>query len=445
MKSSNNINNVKIRIWTLLLTVSLVAGMIVLPAEAAYADSDDPAATSADAIYSDTDGDTEVQEIAADLKEADGHDPADLLIDPNPDAITKRVLSNTTIGNPVLLKYNGQNLNLREMLGENSDGYSVAQCGCTDGTYAYYIMVSSANQKGRVLKLRLRDNKFMGASGVLDVYHGNSICYDSLRGRLVIATYYNSRQRVVLVDADTLKNLGNKYVKFSYYKNAGKGSITAADRKKGITALSYNKRYDCLVTMQSGNHNIVMYDASTFEAIGIARTNVNSKYPGVWQSMDSDDQYVYFVLSKYNSKQPYNVIVALDWHSENLDPILQGKAKYIKKEWYCGKEATASKRTGLPTAAIKVNTPYEIESIFHTTDPDTGQAHFYLVEYQSTARYGWTTQKVKWKKVTKKVKWKKVNGKWKYKKKKVWKYKTKKVWAVVGLNRDDNVYDLGVF
>ena len=98
---------------------------------------------------------------------------------------------------------------------------------------------------------------------------------------------------------------------------------------------------------------------------------------------------------------------------------------------------------------IRVNTPYEIESLYHTTDSKTGQHHFYLSEYHSSPKYGWVTKKVKWKKVKKKVKWKKVkkNGKWKwkYKKKKVWKYKKVRRWQQVGINRDDNVYDIGVF
>ena len=52
-------------------------------------------------------------------------------------------------------KLNG---NLTSMINEDDDGYAVVQGGCTDGTYAYYLMVSSSTQHGRVLKVRISNN-----------------------------------------------------------------------------------------------------------------------------------------------------------------------------------------------------------------------------------------------------------------------------------------------
>ncbi|MBQ3292664.1 MAG: hypothetical protein IJH43_09945 [Mogibacterium sp.] len=368
--------------------------------------------------------------------------------------ITRRTISVKSIDDPSLVRKSGKAINLRSMLGEKDTGYSVVQGSCTDGKYAYYMMVSSANQKGRVLKVRMSDRKVVGKSKALDVNHGNGMCYDSKRDRLVIVTYYSSRKLLVFVDAKTLELQKTAKVKFKYYNEENDekyedNTVNAADRKRGLTAIAYNARYDCYVGMESGFHDIIIYNAETLQAIGKANTKVTEKYPGVWQSMDADDQYVYYVLSRYNGSQPYNIILCLDWHSENLEPVRKGEKKFIEEAWYCGKQSDPEKRTGTPSRVIRVNTPYEIESLYHTTDSKTGQHHFYLSEYHSSPKYGWVTKKVKWKKVKKKVKWKKVkkNGKWKwkYKKKKVWKYKKVRRWQQVGINRDDNVYDIGVF
>lgn len=366
-------------------------------------------------------------------------------------------LYSTTINGPVMIKASGKAIDLRTMLGEASGGYSVVQGSCTDGTYAYYMMVSSANQMGRLLKVRMSDNTVVGRSAVADVYHGNGICYDSKRNLIVSATYHDKRQTLAFFDASSLAFKGFQKVKFSHYANAGSDSISSADRNKGLTAIAYNKTYDCYIGMESSYHNIIVYDASTLEALGKAITNVNGSYPEVWQSMDADDKYVYYVLSP-GSGQPYNVILCLDWHSENLQLVRKYGKPCVEKAWHCGNGQDDAKRDGRPSAVIRLNTPYEAESLYHVTDPNTGKAHFYLSEYHGEAQYGWVTKKVKvkWKKVKKKVKWKKVKikkgknkgkYKWKYKTKKVWKYKTKKVKVKerIGTIRYGRVYDLGTF
>ncbi len=369
-----------------------------------------------------------------------------------PPVINRVTLKSKTIKNSSQLKASGKAINLRSLIGEKDTGYSVVQGSCTDGTYAYYMMVSSKNQKGRLLKVRMKDNKVVAKSKVVDVNHGNGICYDSKRNRIVSTTYHDHRKKLAFFDAGSLAFQGFDNVRFTYYKDAGDDSIGEADRKKGLTAIAYNATYDCYIAMETTYHDIIIYDAETLQAIGKACTTVNAKYPGVWQSMDADDRYVYYVLSPYSSAQPNNVILCLEWHSENLEPVRREESKFIEKAWKCGSGSDDKKRNGQPSAVIKLTTPYEAESVYHVMDEKTGKAHFYLSEYHSAPKYGWVKKKVKYKKkvrVRKKVKWKKVNGKWKYKKKKVWKYKTKykkvKRWQKVGLYRYGHAYDLGVF
>ena len=355
-------------------------------------------------------------------------------------------LTNRTISSPKSL-----GINLRTLIDEPYNGYSVVQGGCTDGTYAYYLMVSSSTQKGRVLKVRISDKKVVKTSGVLNTHHGNGMTYDSKRNVLVVVAREERKQELTVIDASTLKVKKQQNVKYSYYKDAASGSITSNHQERGLAAISYIPRYDVYLALQRNYHNILIFDPDTFEAIGIVFTRITANYPGVYQAMDADDRYVYLLLSYYDKTQPYNVIVTLDWNSENLLDIVNGNKKYIEKAWRCGNNGE-----GQPDAAIRVNTKHEAENIYHVTDA-SGKSHFYLSEYYNNPVYKTVTQKVKykvkWKKVTKKVKWKKVKKKgkwkWKYKKKKVWKYKTKyknvKKTVLNYYNRANYVYDLGTF
>ena len=438
------------------LIAVILAVMLILPVpsfaaseitdaaeEASGAISEESVDVQNDAAYGSPEN--EFAEKAAEEEEPE----EEIVLDP----VTNRpTVSSSAVSSPVQLKKAGKVLDLRTLIGEKHTGYSIVQGSCTDGKYAYYMMVSAADQQGRLLKVRIKDNKVVGRSKVVDVNHGNGICYDSKRKQIVSTTYHNRRQKLAFFDAGSLAFIGYKKVRFSYYKNAGKDSINSEDRKRGLTAIAYNATYDCYVGMESEFHDIIIYDAETLEAIGKVRTVVNAAYPAVWQSMDCDDRYVYYVLSP-GSGQPYNVILCLEWHSEYLQLVRKYGMQCVEKAWTCGASKTESKRNGKPSAVKIVNMPYEAESLYHVTDKSTGKAHFYMSEYHGKAKYEWVTKiekkKVKWKKVKKKIKWKKVNGKWKYKTVKVWKYKTKKiktkVWERTGTYRYGNVYDLGVF
>ena len=335
-------------------------------------------------------------------------------------------------------------INLREMLGEGNAGYAVAQGGCTDGKYAYFMMASSATQKGRVLKIRISDNKVIKKGPIIGIHHGNGMTYDSKRKLLVAVGYGSWRHQLSFIDPKTLKIVEQKEVTYPYTKMEG---VKKGYHKNGSAAIAYVKKYDVYLTRERGDKNhggvndIMIFSADSLKLIGYVRTKITSDYPQTYQSMDADEKYVYFLLSA-GSGQPYNVILCLDWNSENLLPVVNGEKKYIKEMWSCNNDGT-----GKPDAVVRIKTSHEVEGLYHTTDSKTGKQHFYVSEYHSSLKYKTVTKKkayrVKWKKVTKKVK---VKGKWK--KKKVWKYKTKykkvKVRVLDEFCRDDYLYDLGV-
>ncbi len=346
-------------------------------------------------------------------------------------------------------------INLRTLLGEAYNGYAVSQGSCTDGKYAYYLLVNSSNQKGRILKTQAGTGNVINASGVINVCHGNGMAMDTKNNRIVVVGRKEGnsdrRNELTVIDAN---NYQYSHVAVNYCYS---GSWDKT-RGNGLSAISYIEKYDCFVALQRETHEILVLD-SDFKVIGQVGTTITGSYPGTYQAMDADERYVYLLLSAYQSnpsRQPHNLILVLDWNSENLlqlDPA--AGRNHISTRWMCNNNGS-----GRPDTVVTLNTPFEAESLYHI-DQGNGTSRFYLAEYHNNPQYVWKTKKktvkVKWKKVKKRVKWKKVRvkgkkgkkkWKWKYKTKKVWKYKKKKkkvkVQVYDHLNRDNYVYHLDV-
>lgn len=282
-----------------------------------------------------------------------------------------------------------KSVELRTMIKEKSDGYSVVQGGCTDGKYAYYLMVSSYTQKGRVLKVNLKTKKVVKRSKILDTWHGNGMTYDSKRKKLVVIAREHRKQEITVIDSRTLKITRQEDVKYDYYELAGKDSLTVTHQRQGLAAIAYVKRYDCYVALERNYENLLFFDPDTFEAIGMAYTDILDDYPGTFQGMDADNKYVYLLLSYYSKGrkvQPYNLILALDWNSENLLPVVNRELIYVPEAWNCNNDGS-----GRPDAAIRIRSKHEAENIYHTTDKK-GREHFYMSEYYG--RYAYKTVKV---------------------------------------------------
>ena len=372
-------------------------------------------------------------------------------------------------------------MNLRELLGESHDGFAVAQGAATDGKYIYYMLSSSSNQNGRVLKVNASDHSVVLRGERINTHHANGMTYDSKRHRLVAIAYGDYKHQITYINPDTLKiqapdgkTVGQPEVDYSNnikIKDNKNRDVSYAAQKNGLAAIAYVEKYDVYLARSRGesesgassftNNDIWVFDAETLKAIGHVCVTITGRYPGTYQSMDADEKYVYYLLSDGGSKQPNNIILALDWNSEKLLPVKNGEKKvdesgkevpitYIEEAWYANNNGS-----GKEDAVITLNTPYEVEGLTHITDK-SGKEHFYVSEHHG--HWAYTTKrvkekyKVKWKKVKKKVKWKRVKRKgkwrWKYKKKKVWKYKTKYRYVNKKVKsywmRDEYVYDLGV-
>ena len=355
-------------------------------------------------------------------------------------------------------------INLRTMIGEPNAGYAVAQGAATDGTYAYFLMVCSANQKGRVVKTTL-DGQLVKEGPVINTHHGNGMTYNSKLNQLVAVGYDEWRHQLSFIDPESLKLINQKNVSYPYKDIDG---LSSKAYDNGLGGIAYVEKYDVYLARSRGYssnvksgtdstiHNIWVLN-SDLEAIAHIETKVVKQYPNVWQSMDADEKYVYYLLSP-GSGQPNNIVLCLDWNSENLEALLNNESNVRK--WKCNDNGS-----GEPDAVMKLSISKESEGLFHTRSVDENgnvSNHFYVSEYKGVQKYKTVTKKeaykVKWKKVKKKVKWKKVKikkgknkgkYKWKYKTKKVWKYKTKYRTYTEKVKdykaRDDYFYDLGVF
>ena len=350
-------------------------------------------------------------------------------------------------------------LSLRDIVGESHDGYSVTQGAATDGTYAYYMMTSSANQKGRILKVDLNNSSIYAAGPVIDIHHANGMTYDSKRKQLVAVGYGAWRQQLSFIDPNSLTLVSQQEISYPY-EIAG---VTAAGKQNGIAAIAYIKKYNVYLARSRGrdngagdsylNNDIWVINADNLNVIGHIFVHVTGSYPETYQSMDADEKYVYYLLSP-GSGQSNNIILCLDWDSENLLPVLRGEKKYVEYTWKVN-----NNDSGNPDAVLTIPIAHESEGLFHTTNSD-GSGNFYVSEYYGRWQYKTVTKKVKvkvkWKKVrkwynkkTKKWTTKKPKKKYRGKSKKVWKYKTKKKKKKVTVKdywaRDNYVYYIGSF
>ena len=286
-------------------------------------------------------------------------------------------------------KIGGRDLcvNLRNMLGEKAGGgYSVVQGSCTDGTCVYYLMVSSSNQRGRVLKVRLKDHAVVKRGPVVDVCHGNGMTYDSNRHRLVVVGCEHRRCELVTIDADTLRVNGKKKIDYSAARN---WKVRSGNYYYGLSAIAYIPEYDCFVSLQRNTRDLLVLNAD-FKVIGMAKTRITSRYSGTYQAMDADTKYVYLLMSEdqdNSGRQPYNQILAIDWNSENLFPYVRGGDRNFAKVWNCN-----NNKNGREDAVIRIKTNNEAESLYHTTDRN-GREHFYMAEYCPYSNHAYVTKK----------------------------------------------------
>lgn len=125
------------------------------------------------------------------------------------------------------------------------DGYSVLQGGCTDGTYAYYILNNQDFYPyvNRIYKVDLAAMEIVKVSDKLELQHANSITYNSRTGQLISVNYDPDKTTLTYVDPDTLTVTGTTTVDFN------------------ALSLAYDAEHDTYVAGTRGTFDFFLLDA----------------------------------------------------------------------------------------------------------------------------------------------------------------------------------------
>ena len=199
----------------------------------------------------------------------------------------------------ILASSRGYTLNLKSTklaVLAKTDKYTIAQGCCSDGTYIYGVIRKSDNSGVIIRKHKLSDGSYVATSKELPLFHGNDLTYDSKNGRIVCAPGQSQGGQLIFIDPNTLTVTGS--VKLT--TSAG--------------AITYNRKYDRYAISRGGKTLEILN--SNFEVIASYTRTDKTGYTA--QGMGSDDNYIYFPMSK-DDKQ--NVIVVYDWYGNYIRTI----------------------------------------------------------------------------------------------------------------------------
>ncbi|MBE6754945.1 MAG: hypothetical protein E7555_00575 [Ruminococcaceae bacterium] len=162
---------------------------------------------------------------------------------------------------------------------------TILQGGCTDGKYAYFCSHNGYADVCSISKYEIDTWKEVARSNVVDVDHGNDITYNKDKRCLVVCHNAPNRTLVSYVDKDTLEIIETIEIPLEIY------SITYnAKTNKYAVGISYTFDFAIL----DKNFKVI-------ETIKGVKPKSTTR-----QGMDSDDKYLYFLLSFPNAISVYD-------------------------------------------------------------------------------------------------------------------------------------------
>ncbi len=167
-----------------------------------------------------------------------------------------------------------------------SGSYNVLQGGCTDGKYAYYCSNDPYTNKCSISKFDVTTFEEVARVNAVSVDHGNDITYNKDKDCLVVCHNSPNRTLVSFVDKKTLEITETIEIPLEIY------SITY-NHKTNKYAVGISYTFDFAILDK--NFNVI-------ERIeGVTPEKSKTK-----QGMDSDDDYIYFLLSGPNAISVYD-------------------------------------------------------------------------------------------------------------------------------------------
>ncbi len=204
-----------------------------------------------------------------------------------------------------ILKKSGKTFELNSATGQKLGQYDVLQGSCSDGTYAYYVMINKNNDKARILKASLSNNETVKYSAAMNLGHGNDITYNSDTNRLVVVHYSPKPYRVSVVNPVSLEEEYNMDIDIP--EELEGASSKTLKSIKGFTAIAYNAERQQYVLRIKSSHNYVLLDAN-MKPIKYVKVNKYNKDTN--QGIDADSNYIYDLQSCSGVR---NTITVYDW------------------------------------------------------------------------------------------------------------------------------------
>lgn len=126
------------------------------------------------------------------------------------------------------------------------DGYSVLQGGCTDGTYAYYILNNQDFYPyvNLMYKVDLATMEVVKVSDKLELQHANSVTYNSKTGRLIVVNYDPDKTTLTYVDPESLTASGTETVDFN------------------VLSIAYDEEHDTYAAGTRGTFDFFLLDGN---------------------------------------------------------------------------------------------------------------------------------------------------------------------------------------
>ena len=174
------------------------------------------------------------------------------------------------------------------------DEFGIMQGGCTDGTYAYYILEDQQLGSGNclIVKMDVDTWEILAVSDPLPLDHGNGITYVPSREQFLVANCQPDPTLATWVDAKTLQAAGTERLDYTAY------------------ALSYNESRN-MYAAYGLNKVMLMTD----ENLDVIRSYNGLASSYTTQGYDCDDDYVYIVSCTSN------YIHVCDWEGHWIETI----------------------------------------------------------------------------------------------------------------------------
>ena len=205
--------------------------------------------------------------------------------------VAKQVTANMTL----LMKGNAA-FNFRVEAKQKLYRYDTLQGGCAYGGYAYLTLYNRKVEKCKIVKVRLSDLRVVKVSGVLPIFHGNNLSYNTKKKRIVAScctTNKKAKNRAVLINPNTLRVTATKNIKLT--KKVKKIPRSVWKKNKGITAIAYNEKHNCYVARLRQDGNIVILNKNL---VPLRYVKLKGKKTGLLvQGIETVGNYIYDVRS----------------------------------------------------------------------------------------------------------------------------------------------------